>query len=90
MHAKVRCLPPHKREGGTLENVSRERLNVAKTATSQRILAQTNPITQPGVYEGGFSFNGGPRSIMQPPTKVNGNWEQQVPQVPQQVPRVLQ
>ena len=33
MQAKVRYLPPHRREGGTLENVARERPNAAKTIT---------------------------------------------------------
>ena len=30
-----------------------------------------------------FSFNGGPKAIMQPPVGVNGNRGQQVQQVPQ-------
>ena len=30
MQAKGRCLPPHRREGGTLENVAGERPNVAR------------------------------------------------------------
>ena len=67
-------------------NVVGERLNAARTTTPQRIFAQTNPITQLGVYEGDFSFNGGTRSIMQPLAGVNGNWGQQV----QQGPQVLQ
>ena len=52
------------REGGTLENVVEERPNAARTTTTYRIFAQTNPITQLGVYEGDFSFNGGLRGIM--------------------------
>ena len=64
MQEDVRYLPPHMREGGTLENVVGERPNAAKTIAPQRIFTQTNPITQPGVYEGGFSFNGGPGGIM--------------------------
>ena len=64
MQEKVRYLPPHRREGGTLENVAREMPKVAKTTTPYRIFAQTNPITQPGVYKGGFSFNGGPWGFM--------------------------
>ena len=52
--------------------------------------SQTNPITQPRVYKGGFSFNGGPGGIRKPPTGVNGNWGQQVPQVLQQVQQVPQ
>ena len=79
MQAKVRYFPPHRRKGGILENVAGERPNAARTTAPQRIFAQTNPITQPGVYEGGFSFNEGPGGIMQPPTGVNGNWGQQVP-----------
>ena len=73
MQAEVRYLPPHRRGVGTLKNVARERPNAARTTTPQRIFAQTNPITQPRVYEGGFSFNGGPRGIMQPSAGVNGN-----------------
>ena len=73
MQVEVRYLPPHRREGGTLENVARERLNVARATTPQRIFAQTNPITQPIAYEGGFSFNGGPGGIMQSHVEVNGN-----------------
>ena len=73
MQVEVRYLPPHRREGGTLENVAEERPNVAKTITPQSIFAQTNSITQPGVYERGFSFNGGLGGIMQPIVGVNGN-----------------
>ena len=57
MQAEVRYLPPYKREGGTLENVAGERPNAARTIAPQRIFTQTNPITQPRVYEGGFYFN---------------------------------
>ena len=64
MQAEARSLPPHKREGGTLKNIAGERPNAARTTAPQRILAQTNPITQPRAYEVGFSFNGGPRGIM--------------------------
>ena len=78
MQVEVRYLPPHKREGGTMENVVGERPNAFRTTALKRIFAQTNPITQPGVYEGGFSFNGGPGGTMQPPVGVNGNWGQQV------------
>ena len=59
MQAEVRYLPPHRGEGGSLKNVVEERPNATRTTTPQRIFAQTNPIIQPGVYEGGFSFNGG-------------------------------
>ena len=65
-----------------MENVVRKRPNAARTTTPQRIFAQTNPITQPGFYEGSFSFNRGPRGIMQPLGGVNGNWGQYVQQVP--------
>ena len=71
------------REGGTLENVAGERPNTARATTPQKIFAQTNPLTQPRAYEGGFSFNGGSRSIMQPLVRVNDNKGQQVQQVPQ-------
>ena len=54
MQKEVIYLHPHKREGGTLEHVAGERPNTAKTTAPQRIFAQTNPITQPRVYEGGF------------------------------------
>ena len=64
MQADVRYFPPHMREGATMENVAGERPNAAKTTAPQRIFTQRNPITQPGVYEGRFSFNGGPRGIM--------------------------
>ena len=75
MQAKVRYLPPHMREGGTLENVAGERPNAARTTSPQRIFAKMNPITQPGVYEGYFSFNGGSGGrIMQPPAGVKCNW----------------
>ena len=73
IQVEVRYISPHRREGGNLENVARERPNAARTIAPRRIFAQTNPITQPGVYEGGFSFNGGPRGIMQPLVGVNGN-----------------
>ena len=59
MQAETRYLLPHKREGDTLENVVGERPNEAKAITPQMIFTQTNPITQPGAYEGGFSFNRG-------------------------------
>ena len=61
MQVEVRYLLPHRRDGCTLVNVARERPNAARTIASQRIFAQINPITQPGVYEGDFSFNGGSR-----------------------------
>ena len=82
MQAKVRYFPPHMREGGTLQNVARERPNASRTTSLQRIFTQINPITQPGVYEGDFSFDGGSGGIMQPPTGVKCNWGQQVQQVP--------
>ena len=50
----------------------------------QRILAQTNPLTQRGAYEGGFSFNGGPgdiMNIMQPLAEDNDNRGQQILQL---------
>ena len=51
MQAEVSYLPPHRRQGGTLENVAGERPNVARTTTPQRIFAQTILITQPEIYE---------------------------------------
>ena len=78
MQAEARYLPPHGREGGTLENVAGERPNATRATAPLRIFAQTNPLTQPKAYERGFSFNRGLWGIMQPPTKVNGNRRQQV------------
>ena len=45
MQADVRYLPPHRRKGGTLENVVEERPNVVRVIAPQRIFAQTNPLT---------------------------------------------
>ena len=59
MLVEVRYLLSHRRDGGTLENVAWEISNATRATTPQRIFAQTNPITQPRAYEGGFSFNGG-------------------------------
>ena len=59
MQVEVRYLPLLRREGVTLENIAWERPNAAKATTPQRIFAQTNPLTQLGAYEEGFSFNGG-------------------------------
>ena len=73
MPIEARYLLPHRRDCGTLENVAGERPNVARATTPLRIFAQTNPLTQPGAYEGGFSFNGGPGGIMQLLARVNGN-----------------
>ena len=73
MQTEVRYLPLHMREGSTLEKVAGERPNAARIIAPQRILAQTNPITQFRLYERGFSFNGDPGGIMQPPVGVNGN-----------------
>ena len=84
MQTEVRYLPPHRREGSTLENVAWESPNVAKATVPQRIFTQINPLTQLGAYEGGFSFDGGLGNIMQPPVGMNGNRGQQVQQVPQQ------
>ena len=67
MQAEARNLPPHIREGGTLNNVEGEKPNVVRTTAPQRIFAQTNLVTQLRVYEGGFYFNGGSGGIMQPP-----------------------
>ena len=61
MQAEFRYLPPHKRERGTLENITGERLNAARSIAPQRIFVQTNPNTQFGVYKRSFSFNGSPR-----------------------------
>ena len=54
MQVEARYLPPRRREDGTLENVAGERPNAARATTSQRIFAQTNPLTQPRAYEGTF------------------------------------
>ena len=59
MQADVRYFSPHMREDGTLENVGGEMPYATIATTPQRIFAQTNPLTQPRTYEGGFSFNGG-------------------------------
>ena len=75
MQAEVRYLPPHRREGGTLENVAGERPNAARATTLQRIFAQT------GAYKGSFSFNGGLGGIMQPLVAVNDNRGQQILQL---------
>ena len=45
--------------GRYLKNIIEEKPNAARITAPQRIFAKTNPITQPGVYEGDFSFNGG-------------------------------
>ena len=63
MQAEVRYLPPHRREGCILENIAWEKPNAVRATTPKRIFAQTNPITQPGAYEGGFSFTGGSGNI---------------------------
>ena len=73
VQAKVIHLHPHRREDGTLENVVGERPNAARAIAPQRIFAQTNPLTQLRAYEGGFSFSGGLRGIMQLPAGENGN-----------------
>ena len=54
MQAEVRYLPPHKREGGTLENVVGERPNAAKTIA---------------LGGGGGGGGGGVGGSMQPPTQ---------------------
>ena len=59
MQAKARYLPPHRIEGGSLENVVWGRPNAARAIAPQGIFAQTNPITQPGAYEGIFFHWGG-------------------------------
>ena len=64
MQTDIRYLPSHRRKGGTLENVAREKPNAARATTPHRIFAQTNPLTQLGAYEGDFSFNGGLMGIM--------------------------
>ena len=81
MQAEVRYLSPHRRDGGTLENVAREIPNAAMAIAPHMIFAQTNPLTQPRAYEGGFSFNGGSRGIRQLPVGVNGNRGQQIHQL---------
>ena len=59
MQVEARYLLPHRREGDTLENVVGKKPNAARAIAPQRIFAQTNPLTHPGAYERGFSFNGG-------------------------------
>ena len=73
MQAEVIYIPPHRREGGTLENVAWERPNVARVIAPQRIFAHTNLITQLGAYEKGFSFSRGLGGIMYPTEGVIGN-----------------
>ena len=58
MQAEVRLLPPHRKEGGNLENVVGERPNTTRAIAPRRIFAQINPISQPGAYENDFSFDG--------------------------------
>ena len=60
MQTEPRYLPPHRRYGGTLKNVAREKPNVVRAIALKKIFAQTNPLTQPEAYERGFSSNGGP------------------------------
>ena len=64
-----------------MENVTRERPNVAMATTPKRIFAQTNPLTQTGEYKGGFSFNERLGGIMQPLVEENGNKGQQILQL---------
>ena len=45
MQADVRYRPPHRRKGGTLENIVEERPNAVRAIAPQRIFAQTNPLT---------------------------------------------
>ena len=73
MQAEVRYLPLHRREECIIENVTKEKPNAVRATTPQRIFAQTNLITQPEAYEGGFSFSGFLGGIMQPHAGVNGN-----------------
>ena len=54
MQAEVRYLSPHRREGSTLENVTRERPNATMTTTPKRIFAQTNPFTHLEHMNGAF------------------------------------
>ena len=89
MQVEVRCLSLHRREGGTLENTTGEITNAAMATTPYRIFAQTNPLTQRGAYEGGFSFNGGSGGIMQPHARENRNRGQQILQLVMQPPPPL-
>ena len=59
MQAEVRYLLPRRRDGGTLENVAEERLDAPRAIAPRMIFYQTNLLTKPRAYEGGFSFNGG-------------------------------
>ena len=56
MHAEVRYLSPHRRKGGTLENVAREITNAAMAIVPQRIFPQTNLLAHRGAYKGGLFF----------------------------------
>ena len=77
---KNRYLPPHRREEGSLKNYNGERPNLIKTTTPQRVYANNNPITQPGVYNEPLPLAGGTTSTISPPLGVGINRDQQIPQ----------
>ena len=56
---KIEYLPPHRREEGSSKNFNGERSNPVRTMTTQRVYANTNPVTQPEVYNEALPLAGG-------------------------------
>ena len=75
-----RYLPPHRREKGSSKNSIGERSNPIRTTTPQRVYANTNSITQPGVYNEPLPLARGTGGTISPLLGVGINRWQQIPQ----------
>ena len=70
---KIEYLPPHRREEGSSKNFNGERSNPVRTMTTQWVYANTNPVTQPGVYNEALPLAGGMGGTISPPLGVGIN-----------------
>ena len=61
------------REEGSLKNSNGECPNLVRTTTPQRVYANTNLVTQPGVYNEPLPLVGGMRDTISPPLGIGIN-----------------
>ena len=67
-------------ENGTSTNLNGEHSKHVRTRAPQRLYDNTNPVTQPGVYNEPLPLAGGTGCTISPPLRVGINKIQQIPQ----------
>ena len=74
-----RYLPPHRREEESSKNSNGKCSNPVKTMAPQRVYANTNLVTQPGVYNEPLPLVGDTGGIISPPLGVGIYRRHQIP-----------